>query len=71
MHVLLDTNIPLNMYLHGVVERSMPLESGKVLAAAADKRFTAYLTPTSYSNTFSFPEAPGPGRGQGAFAGTA
>jgi hypothetical protein len=54
MHVLLDTNIPLNMYLHGVVERPMPLESGKVLAAAADKRFTAYLTPTGYSNTFYF-----------------
>ena len=49
IHVLLDTNIPLNMLLDPL-KRSMPVESGRVMDALEKRKFTGYITPTTYSN---------------------
>ncbi len=51
IHVLLDTNIPLNMLLDPL-KRSMPVESGMVMDALEKRKFTGYITPTTYSNLF-------------------
>ncbi len=56
IHVLLDSNVPLNVYLYGVVgqKRQEPEASAQVLANAVRARIHAYLTPTAYSNTYYF-----------------
>lgn len=48
MHVLLDTNIPLNMLLNPI-KRAMPVESGMVMDALDKRAFRGYITPTTYS----------------------
>lgn len=50
-HVLLDTNIPLNMMLDSA-KRAMPLESTLVMNALVMGEFVAYITPTTFSNMF-------------------
>ena len=50
-HVLLDTNIPLNMMLDAG-KRAMPLESTLVMNALARGRFVGYITPTTFANMF-------------------
>lgn len=54
MHVLLDANVPLNMWLQGVAERPMAKESGLVLAMAADGLLSVYMIPSNITNTFYF-----------------
>ncbi|HQV39741.1 MAG: hypothetical protein IPO60_06690 [Flavobacteriales bacterium] len=55
LRVLLDTNVPLNVWLHSsTTPRPMSMESGLVIAAAADGGLEAFLTPTSFSNAFYF-----------------
>lgn len=53
-HVLVDANVPLNMWLQDVTERPMAKESGLVMAMAADGLISAYITPSAVSNTFYF-----------------
>lgn len=50
-HVLLDTNIPLNMMLDAA-KRAMPVESTLVMNALANGGFVAYITPTTFSNIY-------------------
>jgi hypothetical protein len=54
MHVLVDSDVALNVYLHGVPghTRQQPMESAQVIAASVRGRIHAYLTPTAYSNTY-------------------
>jgi len=52
MHVLVDANVPLNMWLHPVQPRHMVDESVLVLDAAAKRRINMYITPTIFSNIF-------------------
>ena len=54
MHVLIDSNVPLNIYLFRITKRPMPVLSGKVMAAAVRGQITAYMTPTAFSNTYYF-----------------
>lgn len=54
MHVLLDANVPLNMWLHGVQPRPMVSESILVLDAAAKGRINLYVTPTILANIHYF-----------------
>lgn len=55
LRVLIDTNVPLNVWLHSKsAPRPMSMESGLVLAAAVDGGLEAFLTPTSFSNAFYF-----------------
>ncbi|MCC6841211.1 MAG: hypothetical protein IT230_13720 [Flavobacteriales bacterium] len=51
IHVLLDTNIPLNMLLDPL-KRAMPVESGLVMDALVKRRFTGYIMPTTFSNLY-------------------
>lgn len=51
IHVLLDTNIPLNMLLDPL-KRAMPVESGLVMDALVKRRFTGYITPTTFNNLY-------------------
>ena len=54
MHVLIDSDVALNVYLHGLPgsARQQPMESAQVMAASVRGRIKAYLTPTAYSNTY-------------------
>lgn len=54
MHVLIDSDVALNVYLHGAPghTRQLPMESAQVIAASVRGRIHAYLTPTAYSNTY-------------------
>lgn len=54
MNVLLDPNVPLNMYLHGLEVRSMPKESTSVMDAVAKGRITAYVSPVGFHIVFYF-----------------
>ena len=55
IRALIDTNIPLNVWLHDPASpRPMSLASAAVLAAAADGEMTAYLTPTIFANAVYF-----------------
>lgn len=54
IHVLLDANVPLNMWLDAKAARPMANESTLVMDAAAKGRITAYLTPTIFNNVFYF-----------------
>ena len=62
IHVLIDSTVPLIMYLHGVpqgpakpaIQRPMPLESAQVMAAPIRGDIVAYMTPVAYSNTYYF-----------------
>lgn len=54
MKVLLDPNVPLNMYLNGNEVRSMPEESTLVMDAVAKGRITAYITPVGFHIVFYF-----------------
>ncbi|MBS1936915.1 MAG: hypothetical protein JSS84_03785 [Bacteroidetes bacterium] len=51
IHALLDTNIPLNMLLDPL-KRAMPVESGLVMDALGKRKFTGYITPTTFSNLY-------------------
>ena len=53
-HVLLDTNVPLNMWLAPATPRPMVVDSALVMDAAATGRIIAYITPTIFSNVFYF-----------------
>ena len=51
--VLIDTNIPLNVWLHDVsAPRPMSIVSASVLAAAANGAIQAFMTPTIFTNAF-------------------
>ncbi|MBK8581535.1 MAG: hypothetical protein IPL86_06725 [Flavobacteriales bacterium] len=54
MQILLDTNVPLNVFLNGLPghERPQPLESMQVMDLVDKGRITAHITPTGYSNTY-------------------
>jgi hypothetical protein len=52
MHVLLDANVPLNMWLHPVQPRPMVSESVLILDAAAKRRINLYVTPTIVANIY-------------------
>lgn len=52
MHVLVDANVPLNMWLHPVQPRPMVGESVLVLDAAAKGRINLYVTPTIVVNIY-------------------
>lgn len=54
MHVLLDANVPLNLWLAEKQPRPMTMESTLVLDAVAKDRITACITPTIFSNIFYF-----------------
>lgn len=54
IHVLLDANVPLNMWLDAKGARPMASESTLVMDAAAKGHITAYLTPTIFTNVFYF-----------------
>jgi len=54
MHVLLDTNVPLNLLLNGYQERPLPVESALVLDHAAKDIIHAYITPVSFHVVFYF-----------------
>ncbi|MBS1938034.1 MAG: hypothetical protein JSS84_09525 [Bacteroidetes bacterium] len=56
MKVVLDSTIPLNVYLHGIkgMQRPMPVESARVMAAPLLGKMEAYMTPTAYSNVYYF-----------------
>ena len=54
IHVLLDANVPLNMWLDAKGVRPVASESTLVMDAAAKGRITAYLTPTIFNNVFYF-----------------
>ncbi|MBK8498586.1 MAG: PIN domain-containing protein [Flavobacteriales bacterium] len=54
MHVLLDANVPLNMWLAEKQPRPMAMESTLVLDAVAKGRITSCITPTTFSNIFYF-----------------
>lgn len=54
MNVLLDPNVPLNMYLNGLEARSMPKESTLVMDAVAKGRITAFVTPVGFHIVFYF-----------------
>lgn len=54
MHVLIDANIPLDMWLDPVTSRHAVGDSTLVLDAVAKGRVTAYITPTIFSNVFFF-----------------
>jgi hypothetical protein len=54
MKVLLDPNVPLNMYLHGFETRSMPAESIRVMDAIAKGRITGYVSPVGFHIVFYF-----------------
>lgn len=51
IHVLLDTNIPLNMLLNPI-KRAMPVESGLLMDALSKHKFKGYMTPTAYSTLY-------------------
>lgn len=54
MHVLLDSDVLLNVYLQNVLGHARPqsTESAEVIASAVRGRIMAYLTPTAYSNVY-------------------
>lgn len=54
MHVLLDSDVLLNVYLQNAAghTRSQAIESAHVIANAVRGRIKAYLTPTAYSNVY-------------------
>lgn len=55
IHVLLDTNILLNIWLHGPDSpRPMATESARVFAAAADGLLNAYITPSTFTTAYYF-----------------
>lgn len=56
MNVLIDSTVPLNIYLHGIkgMVRPMPLESAQVMAAPLLGKMVAHMTPTAYSNVYYF-----------------
>lgn len=55
MHVLLDTNVPLNMWLAPTTTtRPMAAQSALVMDAAAKRLIHAYITPVIFSNVFYF-----------------
>ncbi|MFT3885580.1 MAG: hypothetical protein QM724_09155 [Flavobacteriales bacterium] len=54
MKVLLDPNVPLNMYLDGIQERSMPMESTLVMDALIKRRFTGFFTPVGFHIVMHF-----------------
>ncbi|MGB3526435.1 MAG: PIN domain-containing protein [Flavobacteriales bacterium] len=54
MHVLIDANVPLDMWLEPVMSRHSVDSSTLVFDAVAKGRITAYITPTIFSNVFFF-----------------
>lgn len=54
MHVLIDANVPLDMWLEPVMSRHSVDASTLVFDAVAKGRITAYITPTIFSNVFFF-----------------
>lgn len=54
MRVLLDPNVPLNMYLDGYEQRSMPLESTLVMDAVAKGRITGFVSSTGFHIVYYF-----------------
>ncbi|MCI1753501.1 MAG: PIN domain-containing protein [Flavobacteriales bacterium] len=52
MHVLIDANVPLDLWLEPVMTRHSANESTLVFDAVAKGRITAYITPTIFSNVF-------------------
>ncbi|MDQ3101902.1 MAG: PIN domain-containing protein [Bacteroidota bacterium] len=55
IHVLLDTNILLNVWLHDPAKpRPMASESARILAVAADGLINTYITPSTFATTYYF-----------------
>lgn len=54
MMVLLDPNVPLNMYLDGYEKRSMPGESTLVMDAIAKQRITGFVSSTGFHIVYYF-----------------
>lgn len=56
IHVLIDSTVPLNIFLHGIkgMKRPMPMESARVMAASLTGAIAGYATPTAYSNAYYF-----------------
>ncbi len=54
MHVLIDANVPLDLWLEPVMTRHSVSESTLVFDAVAKGRITAYITPTIFSIVFFF-----------------
>ena len=54
MKVLLDPNVPLNMYLDGHEKRPMAEESTLVMDAVAKRHLAGYLTPVGFHIVFYF-----------------
>ncbi|HRN37770.1 MAG TPA: hypothetical protein PLV70_02640 [Flavobacteriales bacterium] len=54
MHVLIDTTVPLNVYLNGIQKRPMSSESAQVMVAPLLGKMIAYMTPTAFGNTYYF-----------------
>lgn len=54
MDILLDTNVPLNVFLNGLHGhvRPQPHESMQVMDHIDKGNITAWITPTGYSNTY-------------------
>lgn len=56
IHVLIDSTVPLNIYLDGIKGqmRPDPKESAEVMAVSWKGKIHGYTTPTTYSNVFYF-----------------
>ncbi len=56
IHVLIDSTVPLNIYLDGIKgqNRPDPKESAEVMAASWMGKIHGDITPTTYSNVFYF-----------------
>jgi hypothetical protein len=54
IHVLIDANVPLNMYLAHAQQRPLINESVLVMDAIAKGSLKGYITPTIFSNVHYF-----------------
>ncbi|MBS1939110.1 MAG: hypothetical protein JSS84_15010 [Bacteroidetes bacterium] len=56
IHVLIDSTVPLNIYLDGIKgqNRPGPKASAEVMAASWKGNIHGYITPTAYSNVIYF-----------------